>query len=495
MSTFLIGLIILVVGGYFYGNFCEKTFGPDDRDTPAITKADGVDFVVMKKWKNSLIELLNIAGTGPIFGAIQGILFGPIAFITIPVGCILAGSMHDYFSGMISMRNGGAQMPKLIKKYLGNNVIKVYNFFLWILMFLVGVVFVYTPGDLIVTQVLSQEALVTNPVVWIVYGSIFLYYLVATLFPIDAIIGRVYPIFGGFLILSAVGIFIGVMMDGGASLTALSFASNPFKQHPGGLPFIPVFFITVACGIMSGFHATQATLISRTVKSEKEGKMTFFNMMLVEGFIAMCWAAGAMVLFGRGTDLSTAPTLVVGLVSREFLGSIGGMIAILGVIVLPITSGDTAFRSLRLMVSEQFNIDQKLPIKRIITSACLFVPAIVVLYYAKLNPQGFNILWRYFAFTNQFVATFALGTIAVYLYITGKNYFISLIPGMFYFFVTLSFIFHAPIGLKLDERLGLDPSSYMASMILAAVMSLGYMWFIRKRGESQKEQILQNVLN
>jgi carbon starvation protein CstA len=494
MATFLIGIIILVVGGYFYGAFCEKTFGPDDRETPAITKADGVDFVVMKKWKNSLIELLNIAGTGPIFGPIQGILFGPIAFITIPVGCVIAGSMHDYFSGMISMRNGGAQMPKLIRKYLGNNVIKVYNVVLWILMFLVGVVFVYTPGDLIVTQVLGQEAAVSNPTVWIVYAAIFVYYLVATLFPIDAIIGRVYPIFGGFLVLSALGIFIGIMMDKGVNLTNLSLAGM-FSQHPQKLPFVPVFFITVACGIMSGFHATQATLISRTVKSEKEGRMTFFNMMLVEGFIAMCWAAGAMVLFGRGTDIATGATLVVGLVSKEFLGPIGGMIAIIGVIVLPITSGDTAFRSLRLMVAEQFNINQQVSKNRILTTAALFIPAVIVLYYAKQSPQGFNILWRYFAFTNQFVATFALGTISVYLYITGKNYLVSLLPGMFYFFVTLSFIFHAPIGLRLDEILGLDPSSYTASYILAAVMCLGYAWFVRKRAESQKEHILNNVLS
>lgn len=495
MTTFLIGIIILVVGGYFYGAFCEKTFGPDDRETPAISKADGVDFVVMKKWKNSLIELLNIAGTGPIFGPIQGILFGPIAFITIPIGCVIAGSMHDYFSGMISMRNGGAQMPKLIKKYLGDKVIKVYNVFLWILMFLVGVVFVYTPGDLIVTQVLGQEAAVANPTVWIVYAAIFVYYLIATLFPIDAIIGRIYPIFGAFLIVSAIGIFIGVLLDGGANLTNLSLAGGVFGQHPGKLPFIPVFFITVACGIMSGFHATQATLISRTIKSEKEGRTTFFNMMLVEGFIAMCWAAGAMVLFGRGTDMATAPTLMVGLVSREFLGSIGGMIAIIGVIVLPITSGDTAFRSLRLMVAEQFNINQQVSRNRILTTATLFIPAVFVLYFAKQSPQGFNILWRYFAFTNQFVATFALGTISVYLYITGKNYLVSLLPGMFYFFVTLSFIFHAPIGLRLDELLGLEPTSYTASYILAAVMCLGYAWFIKKRGEKQKDKILQNVLS
>ncbi|MGB4439472.1 MAG: carbon starvation CstA family protein [Sedimentibacter sp.] len=495
MATFMIGIIILVVGGFFYGKFCEKTFGPDERETPAISKADGVDFVVMKKWKNSLIELLNIAGTGPIFGPIQGILFGPIAFITIPLGCVLAGSMHDYFSGMISMRNGGAQMPKLIKKYLGNNVIKAYNFFLWILMFLVGVVFVYTPGDLIVTQVLGQEAAVTNPVVWIVYGCIFVYYLIATLFPIDAIIGRIYPIFGAFLVLSAVGIFLGVLMDGGANLTNLSFATNPFAQHTTGLPFIPVFFITVACGIMSGFHATQATLISRTVKSEKEGKSTFFNMMLAEGFIAMCWAAGTMVIFGRGADIATAPTLMVGLVSRGFLGPIGGMIAVIGVIVLPITSGDTAFRSLRLMVSEQFKIDQKPSKNRVIVSSILFIPAIIVLYFSKLNPAGFNILWRYFAFTNQFVATFALATIAVYLYINGKNALVALIPGVFYFFVTLSFIFHAPIGLGLESRLGMDPNSYTVSYIVAAVCCVFYVMYVKKHAVSQKEHILQDVLS
>ena len=486
MTTFLIGIIILIVGGYFYGAYCEKVFGPDDRETPAVTKADGVDFVVMKKWKNSLIELLNIAGTGPIFGPIQGILFGPIAFITIPLGCVLAGSMHDYFSGMISMRNGGAQMPRLIKKYMGNNVIKFYNVVLWILMFLVGVVFVYTPGDLIVTQVLGQEAAVTNSVTWIVYVAIFAYYLIATLFPIDAIIGRIYPIFGAFLVVSAVGIFAGILMDGGANLTNLSFASNPFTMHPKGLPFVPVFFITVACGIMSGFHATQATLISRTVKTEKEGKTTFFNMMIVEGFIAMCWAAGAMVLFGRGTDVATGATAVVGMVAKEFLGSVGGMIAIIGVIVLPITSGDTAFRSLRLMVSEQFNIDQQPAKSRILVSAALFVPAMIVLYYAKLSPQGFNILWRYFAFTNQFVATFALATISVYLYIHGKNYMVSLIPGVFYFFVTLSFIFNAQIGLRLP---------WSIAYILAAICSVGYVWFVRKRASSQKDQIIQNVLS
>jgi carbon starvation protein CstA len=494
MTTFIIGIIILIAGGYFYGSYCEKVFGPDDRETPAITKADGVDFVAMKKWKNSLINLLNIAGTGPVLGPIQGILFGPIAFITIPIGCVLAGSMHDYFSGMISMRNGGAQMPKLIKKYLGGKVFSVYNIIVWILMLLVGVVFVYTPGDLIVSEIIGQQAVAANPTTWIVYAGIFLYYVVATIFPIDAIIGRVYPVFGAFLIISAVGIFFGILFGGGQYLNNLSF-NGMFSQHPQGLPFIPVFFITVACGILSGFHATQNTLIARTVSSEKEGKTTFFNMMLVEGFIAMCWAGGAMILFNQGTDMATSATLMVGLVSRKFLGSIGALFAIIGVIVLPITSGDTAFRGLRLMVAEQFNIDQASAKKRVGLSIAFFIPAAFILYIAKTNPAGFSILWRYFAFTNQFVGTFALATISVYLYINGKNYLVSLIPGTFYMFVTLSFIFNAKIGFNLDTLLGLPAGSYTASYILAAVLSVAYIWFVRHRATSQKDQILQNLLS
>lgn len=495
MTTFIIGIIILVVGGYFYGAFCEKTFGPDDRETPAITKADGVDFVVMKKWKNSLVNLLNIAGTGPVLGPIQGILFGPVAFITIPIGCVIAGSMHDYFAGMISMRNGGAQMPKLIKKYLGQKVFQGYNIIVWILMLLVGVVFVYTPGDLIVKELIGQAPEFTNPTTWIVYVSIFVYYLVATLFPIDAIIGRIYPIFGAILVISALGIFGGIMMGKGAALQNLSLSSNIFGMHPAKLPFIPTFFITVACGILSGFHATQNTLIARTVKSEKEGRMTFFNMMLVEGFIAMCWAAGAMILFNNGTDIKTSATLMVGLISRDFLGNIGGVLAILGVIVLPITSGDTAFRGLRLMIAEQFNIDQQDYKKRLSLTLGIFVPAFFILIWAKSSPGGFSVLWRYFAFTNQFVAIFALAMEATFLYIHGKNYIIPLVPGAFYTFITMSFILHAPIGFGLEQRILGQPDSYMLSYAVAALITVGYIMFVRKHGTSQKDKIIQNVLS
>ncbi|MBS4872061.1 MAG: carbon starvation protein A [Peptoniphilus sp. oral taxon 375] len=486
MVLFLIGLAILLVGGLAYGKYCERVFGPDDRETPAVKLADGLDYVGMKKWKNQLIELLNIAGTGPILGPIQGILFGPIAFLTIPIGCVLAGSLHDYFVGMISMRNDGAQVPKLVTRYLGNGTNKVYNIIIWILMLLTGVVFIYTPGDLIVNDVLGMD--IQSNVIWIVYACILGYYILATLFPIDAIIGRVYPIFGGFLILSALGVLVGVLMDGGASLHPITEGSL-ISVHPTGQSFIPVFFITVACGIMSGFHGSQATLISRTVMDEREGRQTFYNMMLAEGFIAMVWAAGAMVLFNRSAAVDTSATLMVGLISKEFMGKIGGLIAIIGVIVLPITSGDTAFRSLRLMIAEQFNIDQGKKIKRVLLSILIFIPAVAILYYAKTNSEGFATLWRYFGFANQLVAVFALLMVSTYLKGNGKNYFISLLPGMFYTFIVSSYIFHDPkLGLNFDGRLGLE--GYTGSYLVGLVFAILFAWFVAYSSKKRKDIIL-----
>ncbi|EGS30888.1 carbon starvation protein CstA domain protein [Peptoniphilus sp. oral taxon 375 str. F0436] len=486
MVLFLIGLAILLVGGLAYGKYCERVFGPDDRETPAVKLADGLDYVGMKKWKNQLIELLNIAGTGPILGPIQGILFGPIAFLTIPIGCVLAGSLHDYFVGMISMRNDGAQVPKLVTRYLGNGTNKVYNIIIWILMLLTGVVFIYTPGDLIVNDVLGMD--IQSNVIWIVYACILGYYILATLFPIDAIIGRVYPIFGGFLILSALGVLVGVLMDGGASLHPITEGSL-LSVHPTGQSFIPVFFITVACGIMSGFHGSQATLISRTVMDEREGRQTFYNMMLAEGFIAMVWAAGAMVLFNRSAAVDTSATLMVGLISKEFMGKIGGLIAIIGVIVLPITSGDTAFRSLRLMIAEQFNIDQGKKIKRVLLSILIFIPAVAILYYAKTNSEGFATLWRYFGFANQLVAVFALLMVSTYLKGNGKNYFISLLPGMFYTFIVSSYIFHDPkLGLNFDGRLGLE--GYTGSYLVGLVFAILFAWFVAYSSKKRKDIIL-----
>jgi len=486
MILFIVGLVLLIVGGAVYGRYCEKVFSPDDRPTPATTLADGIDYVVMKPWKNKLIELLNIAGTGPILGAIQGILFGPIAFITIPVGCILAGALHDYFIGMISMRNKGAQIPKMISKYLGSGSNKIYTIVIWLLMLLTGVVFIYTPGDLIVRDILGLD--VNNSVIWIVYAVILSYYIVSTIFPIDQIIGRIYPAFGAVLIVSAIGVLIGILRDGGASMPALS--SGLFFQHPTGQSYIPVFFITVACGIMSGFHGSQATLISRTIKSEKEGRSTFYDMMIVEGIIAMVWAAGAMVLFGRGTSLDTHSTAMVGIISREFMGNIGGLIAILGVIVLPITSGDTAFRALRLMIAEQFNIDQKDAKKRVGLSIIIFIPAVAILFYAKSSPGGFNMLWRYFGFTNQLVAVFALAMITVYLKNKDKNYFISLLPGTFYAFIVASYISHENIGFGLEGRIGhifgIAAESYAISNVIGIIVAILFAWGVPKLADKRK---------
>lgn len=484
MILFIIGLIILGLGGYLYGEYCEKVFGPDDRKTPAVTEADGVDYVGMKKWKNELVELLNIAGTGPVLGPIQGILFGPIAFITIPLGCVLAGAMHDYFIGMISMRNKGAQVPKLIQKYIGKGTNKVYNFVNWVLLLLVGVVFIYTPGDLIVKDLLHMD--VNSSTIYVVYAVILGYYILATLFPIDKIIGKIYPLFGAMLLLSAIGIFFGIIFTGAGSLNQIN-GGTFLSKHPLGQSIIPVFFITVSCGILSGFHGSQATLISRTVTNEREGRETFYNMMIGEGFIAMCWAAGAMVVYNELNNVGIPATLMVGNISTRFMGTIGGIFAVAAIIILPITSGDTAFRSLRLMIAEQFSIDQKSPIKRIMLSIAIFIPAIAILIFAKTDKNGFNLLWRYFGFMNQFTAVFALLLISVYLKIKGKKYLIALIPGAFYTFIVSSYILHANLGFSLDAKFGF--TGYQVSYSVAFGIVLFFVWFVSYIVKSKKDEI------
>ena len=467
MATFIIGLIILIIGGAVYGKLCERFIKPADNPTPAIRMNDGVDYVPMKKWKNSLIELLNIAGTGPILGPIQGVLFGPIAFITIPIGCVLAGAVHDYMVGMLSIRNDGAQMPVMVKKYLGKHIHAVYNVFVALTLLLVGVVFIYTPGDLFVTQIIGQDSSLSNPAVWIVYGAIFVYYIIATLFPIDKIIGKVYPIFGAVLILSAIGVFIGIFAKG-YHLNNL-WETGVMGVHPLGQRFIPIFFVTVACGITSGFHSTQATLISRTVTHEREGRMTFYNMMIAEGFIAMIWAAAAMGVYNLGladaNTLNNTPTTVVGLVSKDLLGSVGGLVAIIGVIVLPITSGDTTLRSLRLIVSDALNVDQTKKRNKLLVALSIFIVVAGVLIFSKANTSGFNILWRYFAWANQTLAVFSFAVITVYMIKHKMPYMIALVPGMFYMFIISSFIMNAKIGFNLP---------WTISFVIGAVLTLAF---------------------
>ena len=498
MVTFIIGLVILIGGGFIYSKFCEKVFGPDDRQTPAYTKQDGVDYVPMRGWKNSLINLLNIAGTGPIIGPIQGILFGPLAFITIPIGNVIGGAMHDYMSGMICLRDGGTQMPDMIKRYSNKGIYTVYNIFLCVLLLLVGAVFVYTPGDIAATQVFMRSGAATDWATWVIYGVIFLYYLVATVFPIDAIIGRIYPVFGAILLFSAVGVFVGifakgyplvevwepwistVVNDAGETIT-IDYQSYFSANH-----FLPVFFVTVACGILSGFHSTQTAIITRTMKSERQGRTTFYWMMTLEGFIAMVWAAGAMGAYNLGLQAfdGNVATQTVGIVCKDILGNVGGIIAILGVIVLPITSGDTALRALRLTLADTFHMDQKTNGKRMVLAVPVFILVAAIIVWAKFNSSGFQTLWRYFAWSNQTLSLFAFLAISVWMFENGKSkwVWIPLIPGCFYTFICSSYLATATIGFHLPWNVG---------YIIGVVLAVAYVVAIIVYGGKRAKRVLR----
>ena len=509
MVTFIIGLAILFVGGALYSKLCEHVFGPDDRQTPAYTKGDGVDYVPMRGWKNSLINLLNIAGTGPILGPIQGILFGPLAFITIPIGNVIGGAMHDYFSGMICLRDGGNQMPDTIKKYSNKGVYTVYNIFLSILLLLVGAVFVYTPGDIAATQVFGRTGAIDDWATWVIYGVIFLYYLVATVFPIDAIIGRIYPVFGAILLFSAVGVFIGIFVkayplielwepwtseffDYGAYFGTV-FGGGGTGQVAGSIAeytavgghFLPVFFVTVACGILSGFHSTQTAIISRTMKSERQGSYTFYWMMILEGFIAMVWAAGAMGVYNQGLQPvnAAAATSAVGVVCKDILGPIGGTIAIIGVIVLPITSGDTALRSLRMSLADTFHIKQQSNSKRMMLAVPVFALVAAIIVWAKMDSNGFNTLWRYFAWSNQTLSLFAFLAITVWMFENGKGKWcwIPLIPGCFYAFICSTYIANATIGFHLPWNI---------AYIIGVVFAIAYVVVLVAYGSKRGKKVL-----
>ena len=480
MITFIIGLVILFVGAAVYGAICEKVFGPDDRQTPAYSKQDGVDYVPMPKWKNMLINLLNIAGTGPIFGPIQGILFGPIAFITIPIGNIIGGAMHDYFSGMICLRDGGSQMSSMIHKYSNKGIYRIYNVFVCLLLLLVGAVFIYTPGDIAATGIFGFDGAATSVSTWVIYGAIFVYYLIATVFPIDAIIGKGYPLLNLWDNWQAPA-FAAFQTAADGSTAAFSYGEYFANGH-----FLPVFFVTVACGILSGFHSTQTAIISRTVKSEKEGRMTFYNMMVLEGFIAMVWAGAAMGIFNAGLQAANAgATSTVIKVCKDILGPVGGVIALVGIVVLPITSGDTALRGLRLTVAETLHIDQSTKGKRLSLSAVIFALVAVILVFAKFNNEGFQILWRYFAWSNQTLSLFAFLAITVWMFENGKGKYawMPMIPGGFYCFICSTYIANAKIGFNI-------PWTYAYIIgVAAAVLYVGVIiWYGRKRAAAHTLQ-------
>ncbi len=485
MITFTIGLVILIVGSALYGKLCEKVFQPDDRKTPAYEKEDGVDYVPMKTWRNSLIHLLNIAGTGPILGPIQGILFGPIAFITIPIGNVIGGAVHDYFCGMIMMREGGIQAPEMLRRYTNKVVHRIFLVFVTVVLILIGAVFIYTPGDIFSTQVLGLDGAATSASTWIIYGAIFAYYLIATCFPIDKIIGRIYPIFGLILLFSAVGVFVGMIATGYMSYLieiwdVWNVANVAYGDYFQTMHFIPVMFITIACGILSGFHSTQVAIITRTVQSERQGKTVFYRMMSVEGFIAMCWAAGAMCVYNMGlqnADASLA-TSTVGVICRTLLGPVGGTIAIIGVIILPITSGDTALRSVRMSIAEFLHLDQKPILNRMLIAVPVFAVTGGLLVWAKLGSGGFARLWQYFGWANQTLAVFAFVAIIVWMYENKKQKYvwIAFVPAVFYTFVTASYILNAQIGFRQSWTV-----SYIGGAIVAAAYLGVMVWYGRKR--------------
>ncbi|SES40329.1 carbon starvation CstA family protein [Salipaludibacillus aurantiacus] len=455
MITFLLAIAILIVGYFTYGKFVEKVFGvKNERMTPAMSQGDGVDYVPMGTKRNSLIQLLNIAGVGPIFGPIMGALYGPVAFLWIVFGAIFAGAVHDYLTGMISIRNRGAHLPELAGKFLGKVMKHVVNGFSVLLLLLVGTVFVTAPAALIHNMVPGWVTL------GMIIGLIFLYYIVATMLPIDKIIGRVYPLFGGLLLISALGIG-GSLVLTGAPIPEMTLTN----MHPEGLMIFPLLFLTISCGALSGFHATQSPIISRTTQREKDGRKIFYGMMITEAVIAMIWAAAAMSLF-YGTDLSAlinegGPAAVVSEVSLMMLGGIGGTLAVLGVIVLPITSGDTAFRSARMIIADYFKIKQIKIKNRLLIALPLFFMSLA------LTQIDFTLLWRYFSWANQSTAMIALWVGAMYLGIQGKNHWISSVPAAFMTMVTFTYILNAQIGFGLSM-----PLSYALAAPATAVVIL-----------------------
>ena len=502
MVSFIISLVALVLGYMLYGKFVAKVFGPDDRPTPAVTKADGVDFMVLPSWKIFMIQFLNIAGTGPIFGAIMGAWYGPVAYLWIIFGCIFAGAMHDYMSGMLSIRNGGVGLPELVGKYLGGATKKVMLVFSVLLLMMVGAVFVYSPA-VILKDIWGSQMM------WILV--IFLYYIIATLLPIDKIIGKVYPLFAFSLLFMAGALMIGLFLKWPTLPELWSNLSNSnLNENPAWLgaegymavnPLFPCLFITIACGAISGFHATQSQLMARCMKNEKMGRPIFYGAMITEGVVALIWATVSMYFFYYGgwrecvtpemaqefiaqadggkslLQNFTAPQ-VVKLVCSSWLGVAGGILALLGVVAAPITSGDTALRSARLIIAEFIGLEQRSMRKRLYVCIPLFAATVGVLVWQMENPDGFNIIWQYFGWANQTLSVFTLWTITVYLVQQKKPFIITLVPALFMTVVCSTFLLISPQALGLDGTLG-----YSGSVIILVVALVWFFSWFKKRNK------------
>ncbi len=488
MITFVLSLVALLAGYFVYGRFVEKMFGPDDRVTPAIAKADGVDYLVLPGWKIFMIQFLNIAGTGPIFGAIMGAKFGPVAYLWIVLGCIFAGATHDYLSGMLSIRNDGASLPELIGKYLGRKAKVSMLAFTVLLLIMVGTVFVYSPAEIL-------HSIWGSSLFWIIV--IFAYYIVATMLPIDKIIGKIYPLFAFSLLFMACALMVMLFVKM-PQLPELwdHFYNMGAAEAPETWTdqIFPCLFITIACGAISGFHATQSPLMARCMKSERMGRPIFYGAMITEGIVALIWATvsswffygdpapGYQLVEAVNNGFATSAPAVVNIVCNDWLGTAGGILALLGVVAAPITSGDTAFRSARLIVGEWLHLDQRPITKRLCISVPLFVSSIVLLIWQIKNPDGFNIIWQYFGWANQALSVFTLWTLTVYLVREGKSYIIMLIPALLMTTVCTTFLFVSKQAFALPEPVGYSLGG--ACCIVALVWFV--LWYRKEKSKLKK---------
>lgn len=466
MISFLISLAVLIVGYIVYGALCSRIFGVDPkRAVPSETRRDGVDFIPLPAWKVFLIQFLNIAGLGPIFGAIMGVMFGPAAFIWIVVGTIFGGAVHDFMSGMMSIRSGGDSLPELVGRELGPSIKQTMRVVSVILLILVGAVFVVNPADLLAGM--TPDSL--DRTFWI--GAIFLYYILATLLPIDKLIGNFYPVFGFALLFMAAGLLF-VLFFGEQSIPD-GFAEGFYNRraNPETAPIFPMMFVSIACGAISGFHATQSPMMARCLKNERLARPIFYGAMVAEGVVALIWAAAAITFAGGYDQLAQymadhggKPATLVNDISISWLGTVGGILALLGVVAAPITTGDTALRSARLIAADFMKLDQKPILKRLLVSLPIFALCFCIMMI------DFNVLWRYFAWVNQTLAVFTLWAITVYLARHNKFYYISLIPALFMTMVSVSYIVFAPSPEGFG--LGLLPAIVCAALVALVILGL-----------------------
>ena len=489
MITFIISFFALVIGYIVYGRFVEKVFGPDDRPTPAVSMADGVDYIVLPSWKVFMIQFLNIAGTGPIFGAIMGAKFGPVAYLWIVLGCIFAGATHDYLSGMLSIRNGGASLPELVGKYLGKTTRAIMLIFTVLLLIMVGTVFVYSPAEIL-------HSMGGDTMMWI--SIIFVYYVIATMLPIDKIIGKIYPLFAFSLLFMAAALMIVLFVkmphlpELWTNFYNMGKEAQPEKWTDA---IFPALFITIACGAISGFHATQSPLMARCLKHEKMGRPIFYGAMITEGIVALIWATVSMWFFygdptpgyeliaGADKGFYTSAPAVVNLVCNDWLGVTGAVLAMLGVVAAPITSGDTAFRSARLIVAEWLKMNQRPIARRLLICVPLFAVSIAMLIWQVRNPDGFNTIWQYFGWSNQTLSVFTLWTLTVWLARENKPYWITLIPAIFMTVVCSSFLVVSKNAFGFDITVG-----YTVGAISFVVACVWFTLWYRKEIRNSKNQ-------